>query len=166
MKRWAPKVFSGCQTCKYALFRFQSIRCSPPDRRRRIKCDETKPKCQRYVQLVSSGSQITLILCPDVPAQGWNAKAISLPPHGCLTQTRKPRIRHSLQSSRRRSLPSSLPRTGRLPLLVLWPSHSRRRKNSRPSTSSFGRPPTSSRSIRIHPSGRRFCHKQHSNMLL
>ncbi|KPI38749.1 uncharacterized protein AB675_5717 [Cyphellophora attinorum] len=31
VKRWAPKVFSGCQTCK----------------RRRVKCDETKPTCTR-----------------------------------------------------------------------------------------------------------------------
>lgn len=30
-KKWAPKTFNGCLTCK----------------RRRIKCDEGKPSCQR-----------------------------------------------------------------------------------------------------------------------
>ncbi|OAQ96433.1 hypothetical protein LLEC1_04043 [Akanthomyces lecanii] len=33
-KRWAPKVRTGCQTC----------------RARRIKCDETQPRCKKCIR--------------------------------------------------------------------------------------------------------------------
>lgn len=49
VKRWAPKVFSGCLTCKYDQHLPQSFsHRSQESRRRRIKCDETKPSCLRY----------------------------------------------------------------------------------------------------------------------
>ncbi|KIX04581.1 uncharacterized protein Z518_05451 [Rhinocladiella mackenziei CBS 650.93] len=47
-KKWAPKTFNGCLTCKYGLMIFSiSIRAGLMSvRKRRIKCDEGKPACQ------------------------------------------------------------------------------------------------------------------------
>lgn len=56
-KRWAVKVKTGCLTCRFVvpsqhvtLSLIQSVhsnRILTPHRRRRVKCDETKPACKR-----------------------------------------------------------------------------------------------------------------------
>ncbi|KIW32385.1 uncharacterized protein PV07_03936 [Cladophialophora immunda] len=64
-KKWAPKTFNGCLTCK----------------RRRIKCDEGKPSCQRCIKsnLKCSGYAAPKIRLFD-PSASSTASSSTLPP--------------------------------------------------------------------------------------
>ncbi|KAM3447682.1 hypothetical protein MY3296_008486 [Beauveria thailandica] len=92
-KRWAPKVRTGCQTCRI----------------RRIKCDETQPRCKKCIARGLSCAY-TLRHRPVLPAsqQSWSlapkvapsSSSSSLPPPSPLVAQAEPPNWHFMEAIR------------------------------------------------------------------
>ncbi|ATY61913.1 C6 zinc finger domain [Cordyceps militaris] len=67
-KQWAPRVRTGCRTCRFV---YQKLHPRPTSANfrptRRIKCDETQPDCRRCV---SSGRTCQYSLVWRPPGDG------------------------------------------------------------------------------------------------
>ncbi|OAQ97290.1 hypothetical protein LLEC1_00051 [Akanthomyces lecanii] len=86
IKRWAPKVKTGCMTC----------------RARRVKCDEAKPACARCV---STKRKCSGYVCPSTPSQHTSPESsiseqptLSTAPHGHAPTLQERRIFRLLQT--------------------------------------------------------------------
>ncbi|OAA73091.1 C6 zinc finger domain protein [Akanthomyces lecanii RCEF 1005] len=86
IKRWAPKVKTGCMTC----------------RARRVKCDETKPACARCI---SAKRKCGGYVYPTTPSQHTSPETsiseqptLSTAPHGHTPTQKERQIFHLLQT--------------------------------------------------------------------